>query len=137
VDLRHTWESAGLPPVSMRVGIYTGEVAAGSVGSDDRFEYAVIGDVVNTASRLESYDKTLADPDQLPNRCRILVGAPTYELLGSSFISKEIGLLEVKGKVNKVPVFQILDEHTTLSLTKEQARQLDGARAPESVGQLL
>jgi adenylate cyclase len=109
VELRRTWESDGLPPVSMRAGIYTGEVAAGSVGSDERFEYAVIGDVVNTASRLESYDKTLADPDKLPNRCRILVGAPTHDLLNGEFVSQEIGLLEVKGKVNKVPVFQILD----------------------------
>jgi adenylate cyclase len=110
VELRRTWEAAGLPPVSMRSGIYTGEVAAGSVGSDDRFEYAVIGDVVNTASRLESYDKTVADPDLLPNRCRILIGAPTHELLGGKFESKEIGLLEVKDKANKVPVFQILEE---------------------------
>jgi adenylate cyclase len=110
VDLRREWQEAGLPPVSMRAGIYTGEVAAGSVGSDDRFEYAVIGDVVNTASRLESYDKTLADPDALPNRCRILIGAPTHELLDGKFGSKEIGLLEVKGKANKVPVFHILEE---------------------------
>ena len=110
VELRREWQEAGLPPVSMRAGIYTGEVAAGSVGSDDRFEYAVIGDVVNTASRLESYDKTLADPDLLPNRCRILIGAPTHELLDGRFESKEIGLLEVKGKVNKVPVFHILEE---------------------------
>jgi adenylate cyclase len=114
VELRREWESEGLPPVSMRAGIYTGEVAAGSVGSDDRFEYAVIGDVVNTASRLESYDKTLADPDLLPNRCRILIGAPTHDLLGGKFQSKEIGLLEVKGKANKVPVFQILDEKREL-----------------------
>jgi len=115
VELRRDWETAGLPPVSMRAGIYTGEVAAGSVGSDDRFEYAVIGDVVNTASRLESYDKTLADPDLLPNRCRILIGSPTHDLLGGKFDSKEIGLLEVKGKANKVPVFQILDEKHEVS----------------------
>jgi adenylate cyclase len=110
LELRREWQQAGLPPVSMRAGIYTGEVAAGSVGSDDRFEYAVIGDVVNTASRLESYDKTLQDPDLLPNRCRILIGAPTHDLLDGKFLSKEIGLLEVKGKVNKVPVFYILNE---------------------------
>lgn len=97
----------------MRAGVYTGEVAAGSIGSDERFEYAVIGDVVNTASRLESYDKSLADPDLLPTRCRLFVGAPTHALLGEKFITKEIGLLEVKGKANKVAVFQVIDEKTT------------------------
>jgi adenylate cyclase len=134
VELRLEWEKAGLPPVSMRAGIYTGEVAAGSVGSDDRFEYAVIGDVVNTASRLESYDKSLADPDLLPNRCRILVGAPTHDLLDAKFVSKEIGLLEVKGKANKVPVFHILDEITAERDSKSGQLRTTGTtvRRPKS-----
>lgn len=114
VELNHEWKVAGLPAVSMRAGIYTGEVVAGSLGSDERFDYTVIGDVVNTASRLESYDKTLADPDSLPNRCRILVGAATHDLLAPGFTSREIGLLQVKGKANKVAVFQIFDEPPTV-----------------------
>ena len=123
VELSHQWKAAGLPLVSMRAGIYTGEVAAGSIGSDDRFEYAAIGDVVNTASRLESYDKTVADPDLLPNRCRIFIGAPTHDLLGAQFLSKEIGYLEVKGKVNKVLVFQILDDTIMRSKKDDQIDQ--------------
>jgi adenylate cyclase len=107
VELVKEWQSTDLPAVSMRAGIYTGEAAAGSIGSDDRFEYAVVGDVVNTAARLEAYDKSVADPDKEPLRCRILIGAPTHELLGSAFVTREIGLLEVKGKVNKVAVFQV------------------------------
>jgi adenylate cyclase len=109
VELERGWRETGLPAVSMRAGIYTGEAAAGSLGSDDRFEYAVVGDIVNTASRLESYDKTFADPDLLPNRCRILIGAPTHDLLDGAFVTREIGLLEVKGKANKVAVFQVLE----------------------------
>jgi adenylate cyclase len=113
MELSKIWQAEGLPQVSMRVGIYTGEAAAGNIGDDERYEYAVIGDVVNTASRLESYDKNFADPDKLPNRCRILIGEPTHALLvEGTFISKEIGLLEVKGKARKVSVYQILDEKT-------------------------
>ena len=110
LGLVRDWQQTGLPPVSMRAGIYTGEVAAGSIGSDERFEYAVVGDVVNTAARLESYDKSIADPDLEPLRIRILIGAPTHDLLDSAFRTREIGLLEVKGKVNKVSVFQVLGE---------------------------
>jgi adenylate cyclase len=109
-ELNRKWQNEGRPAVSMRVGICTGAVAAGSIGSSDRFEYTVIGDVVNTASRLESYDKSLADPDLLPLRCRILIGATTKELLNGNFETQEIGLLQVKGKENKIAVFQVLDE---------------------------
>jgi adenylate cyclase len=132
-ELRSEWQQRDLPPVSMRAGVYTGEVAAGSVGSDDRFEYAVVGDVVNTAARLETYDKSIADPDLLPTFCRLLVGGPTHELLGTAFHTREIGLLQVKGRLNLVPVFQVLEErfnHQAGSAEPRTSVQL--AEAPES-----
>ena len=111
VELNREWQTAGKPTVSMRAGIYTGSVAAGSIGSSDRFEYSVIGDVVNTASRLESFDKTVADPDFLPLRCRILIGASTKQFLNGDFETREIGgSLRVKGKEKEITVFQVLDE---------------------------
>jgi len=59
--LNKQWSEKGMQMGSMRVGICTGPLMVGSLGSADRMEYAVVGDTVNTASRLESFDKDLAD----------------------------------------------------------------------------
>ena len=52
-------------------------------------------------------------------RCRILIGATTKELLDGSFVTREIGLLEVRGKINRLPVFQVLDELAYWFFTRE------------------
>ena len=84
----------GAPPMRMRIGIHSGAVLAGSMGSMERLEYAVIGDAVNCASRLESLDKTRQDND-----CRVLVSASTREnLLDESLIWRDWGSLQVKGR---------------------------------------
>jgi adenylate cyclase len=83
----------------IRLGINSGRVVAGNLGSHRRLDYSVIGDTVNVASRLEA----MADPNQ------ILIGETTRELVAGKFNIREIGLRELKGKTEPVRVFEVLD----------------------------
>jgi adenylate cyclase len=85
-DLAARWRARGLPAVRMRVGVYSGEAVAGSIGGAGRLEYTVTGDAVNTAARVEQYGKDdVADAGAYPGGCRVLVGRPTLDLAGGGF----------------------------------------------------
>lgn len=105
--LNADWARRGLPPAMMRVGVYTGPLVAGSLGGSDRMEYTVIGDTVNTASRLESFDKSVVDPDNPDRPCRILAGEATARLLDGAFKTSRVGEVSLKGKEEKVTVYLI------------------------------
>jgi adenylate cyclase len=108
--LNKQWSEKGLQMGRMRVGIYTGPLMAGSLGSADRMEYAVVGDTVNIASRLESYEKDLADGESGDTYCRILIGETTYTLLDDQFHTKLVGISPLKGKAEKVTIYRVLRE---------------------------
>jgi len=105
------WQEQSLPTVGIRVGIFTGPVVAGAVGSSQRLKYTTVGDTVNIAARLESYDKNFAR-DSL---CRILIGESTLHYLGNQFKTRRVGEGTLKGKDEKITIHQVLgknDGHT-------------------------
>ena len=101
--LNQDWQQRGLPVVQMRAGIFTGDVMAGSLGGKNRLEYAVIGDSVNIAARLEAWQK-----DKQTNHCRILIARETLDHLQEQFYVESWGHLQLRGRQSLVEVFQVL-----------------------------
>jgi len=95
------------PLVKMRMGIATGSVVAGCLGSAQRMKYTTIGDVVNTAARLEGYGKEI-DERFLDPYCQIMVAASTVEYLDGEFNLERVGTLQLKGKSQGVDVFALM-----------------------------
>jgi adenylate cyclase len=102
--LNADWQKLGRSPVQMRVGIFSGPAVAGCIGSTDRLEFTVMGDTVNTAARLESFDKDYASEDA----CRILIGESTFQLLDGQFRTEFVQSIELKGKQEKTTIYRVL-----------------------------
>lgn len=96
-----------LPPVGMRIGIFTGPVVAGCLGSSQRLKYTSIGDTVNTAARLENLDKALDHPDFKNRSCRIFIGGATYQYVKDHFHIEFFDTIKLKGKDDKIDVYRV------------------------------
>jgi adenylate cyclase len=96
-EINKTLSLPGRPGIEMRIGICTGPLVAGSVGGRTRAEYAVVGDTVNIASRLESFEKELRDPDIAALGCRILIDQATCDSLDSRFQTRYVKTAELTG----------------------------------------
>jgi class 3 adenylate cyclase len=85
-------------PLDLHVGINSGEVIYGEIGSEQKKQYTVMGDTVNVASRLEDAS----------DRGQILVGLPTYRATAGDFEYRELRPVTVRGKSEPVPVYELL-----------------------------
>ena len=108
IALNASLQKRGLPLIGMRIGILTGPMVAGSLGSAKRLEYNVHGDTVNTAARLESFERERFTPDYLTAPCRILVGESTLRLLGDAFHTEFLGEFHLKGKAKPMRLHRVL-----------------------------
>jgi adenylate cyclase len=111
-ELRQTWAKRGLPALRCRVGINTGTMVIGNMGSHQVFDYTVMGDAVNLASRLESANK-LYDT-------YLMISEFTYEHLSPDmFLTRMLDVIKVKGKSTAVKVFEIYGENSEIKHSKD------------------
>jgi adenylate cyclase len=101
-DLNSKWAEEGRPLLSVGIGINTGHVAIGNMGSERLFDYTAIGDNVNLGSRLEGLNKYYGT--------NILISETTAAFLGDDFILRDVDRVKVKGKAQSVGIFEVLGE---------------------------
>jgi adenylate cyclase len=100
-ELNRRWEAAGVPALRMGVAVHTGEVFVGNVGGPVHLKYAVVGDPVNVAARLEGLNKDLGTT--------ILVSEETRALLGERVTVRDRGTIAVRGRTQPLRVYEVLD----------------------------
>ncbi|HEY0185306.1 MAG TPA: adenylate/guanylate cyclase domain-containing protein [Rhodopila sp.] len=103
--LNDAFSAEGLPVGGLRVGLHTGPMVAGSLGTGSRIEFCLAGDTANVGARLEQLGKDYADAN--PRYCTIVVGEPTWERLGGAFPGTCIGAFMLRGRHTAMAAYRI------------------------------
>ncbi|MFB0520639.1 MAG: adenylate/guanylate cyclase domain-containing protein [Desulfatiglandales bacterium] len=98
--LNQKWLGEGKQPMDIGIGINTGSMMVGNMGSKDRFAFTVMGDSVNLGSRLEGANKNY--------RTNIIIGEDTFERVKNEFVCMELDSVRVKGKTQPVKIYGLV-----------------------------
>lgn len=118
-DMMMNWRINRSPALRLRIGLCTGSVMAGSVGSDRRLKYTTVGDIVNIAARLESLHKESHTSFPGERVCRILIAESTKRYVEGLWPLDDIGEIHVKGKRQPVHVYHVLPSAGSKALGPE------------------
>jgi adenylate cyclase len=112
-EMRKKWETEGQTVIDIRMGINSGDMIVGNMGGKERFDYTVMGDNVNLASRLEGANKEYST--------RIMISEMTHDIVKDEFFTRELDVIVVKGKTKPIRVFELLgnDEFPPSETLKE------------------
>jgi adenylate cyclase len=115
------WRIEGRPPIAVGIGLNTGLVNVGNMGSDRRLAWTVMGDNVNLASRLEGITKQY--------HSKLVISEATYREIASQFVCRELDKIKVKGKNQPVNIYELLDVAAERPKYEALLRQFDHAMA--------
>jgi adenylate cyclase len=99
-ELQEQWRAQGLPPLVERLGLHTGPVVAGNVGSRDRFNYTVLGDTVTMAALLEEVNKVYGT--------RILLSEETCQRVKDHLLVRELDRVRVRGRSQNLTIYELV-----------------------------
>ena len=99
--MNRDWENEGKPRLDIGIGVNTGDMVVGNMGSSSRMDYTLMGDNVNLGARLEGTNKVY--------KTHIIISEFTYQYVKDHVITRELDLIKVKGKDRPVKIYELID----------------------------